>query len=91
MQQNYDKNVIILRFASSHRRAIIDSRSRKPSTKEIFTVPLLICALFFAALFTFEIAWYYAGVAEQEQEVDRYEHVEHPRRPTSDRYLDVLG
>ncbi len=53
-------------------------------------MPLLICALFFAALFTFEIAWYYAGVAEQEQEVDRYEHVEHPRRPTSDRYLDVL-
>ncbi|MCI6587702.1 MAG: hypothetical protein MSD70_02310 [Clostridiales bacterium] len=54
-------------------------------------MPLLICAVFFAALFTFEIAWYYAGVAEQEQEVDRYEHVEHPRRPTSDRYLDVLG
>ena len=54
-------------------------------------MPLLICAVFFAALFTFEIASYWAGVAEQEREVTRYEHVEHPRRPTSDRYLDVLG
>ena len=54
-------------------------------------MPLLICTVFFAVLFTFEIAWYWAGVAEQEQEVSRYEHVEHPRRLTSDCYLDVLG
>ena len=54
-------------------------------------MPLLICAVFFAALFTFEIAWYSAGVAEQAQEVDRYEQVEQPRRPTRDCYLDVLG
>lgn len=54
-------------------------------------MPLLICAVFFAALFVFEIAWYWAGVAEQEQEVTRYEHVEHPCRLTSDHYLDVLG
>lgn len=59
--------------------------------KEILPVPLLICTVFFAVLFTFEIAWYWAGVAEQEQEVSRYEHVEHPRRHTSDCYLDVLG
>ena len=54
-------------------------------------MPLIICAVFFAALFAFEIAWYWAGVAEQERAVDRYEHVEHPRRLTSDCYLDVLG
>ena len=54
-------------------------------------MPLIICAAFFAALFTFELAWYWAGVAEQERAVDRYEHVEHPRRMTSDCYLDVLG
>ncbi|MGN0774623.1 MAG: hypothetical protein ACI4MP_12645 [Candidatus Ventricola sp.] len=54
-------------------------------------MPLLICAVFFAALFIFEAAWYWAGVAEQEQAVIRYEHVEHPRRQTSDCYLDQLG
>ena len=54
-------------------------------------MPLIICTVFFAVLFTFEIAWYWAGVAEREREVIRYERNEHPRRPTSDRYLDVLG
>ena len=54
-------------------------------------MPLIFCAVFFAVLFTFEAAWYWAGIAQQEQAVIRYERAEHPRRMTSDRYLDVLG
>lgn len=54
-------------------------------------MPLIICAGFFVVLFTFEAAWYLAGAAEKEREAVRYERIEHPRRPTSDRYLDVLG
>lgn len=54
-------------------------------------MPLIICAALFAALFIFEIAWYWAGIAEEEVAVTRYEHVEHPLHLTSDHYLDVLG
>lgn len=55
------------------------------------TVPLLICTVFLAVLFTFEGAWYLADVAAKERELVRYERIEHPRRLTSDCYLDVLG
>lgn len=54
-------------------------------------MPLIICAVFFAALFIFEAAWYWAGISEEELAVTRYERVEHPLRLTSDHYLDVLG
>lgn len=54
-------------------------------------MPLIICTAFFAALFIFEAAWYLAGVAAKEHELDRFHAVEHPRRLTSDLYLDMLG
>ena len=54
-------------------------------------MPLIICTGFFAALFLFEGAWYLAGLAAKERELDRFQAVEHPRRLTSDLYLDMLG
>ena len=54
-------------------------------------MPLMICTVFFTALFAFELAWYWAGLAAQERAILRYERAEHPRRLTSDRYLDMLG
>jgi len=54
-------------------------------------VPLIICTVFFAALFIVEGAWYLAGIAAKERELDRFQAVEHPRRMTSDLYLDMLG
>ena len=54
-------------------------------------MPLIICTVFFAILFLFEGAWYLAGVAVKERELDRFQAVEHPRRLTSDLYLDMLG
>lgn len=54
-------------------------------------MPLIICTLFFAVLFILEGAWYLAGIAVRERELDRFHAVEHPRRMTSDLYLDMLG
>ena len=54
-------------------------------------MPLIFCTVFFAALFIFEAAWYWAGVAAKERALDRYHATEHPRRMTSDLYLDMLG
>ena len=54
-------------------------------------MPLIICIAFFAVLFIFEGAWYLAGVAVKERELDRFHAIEHPRRLTSDLYLDMLG
>ncbi len=54
-------------------------------------MPLIICTCFFAALFIAEGAWYLAGAAVKERELDRFHAVEHPRRLTSDQYLDMLG
>lgn len=54
-------------------------------------MPLIITIAFFAALFFFEGAWYLADIAEKERELDRFHAVEHPRRLTSDLYLDMLG
>ena len=54
-------------------------------------MPLILCTCFFAALFIFEGAWYWAGAAAKEHELDRFQAVEHPRRLTSDLYLDMLG
>ena len=54
-------------------------------------MPLIICTLFFAVLFIFEGAWHLAGIAMCERELDRFHAVEHPRRLTSDLYLDMLG
>jgi len=54
-------------------------------------LPLIICIVLFVVLFIGEGAWYLAGVAEKERELDRFQAVEHPRRMTSDLYLDMLG
>ena len=54
-------------------------------------MPLIICSAFFAVLFLCEGAWHLAGVAAKERELDRFHAVEHPRRLTSDHYLDCLG
>lgn len=54
-------------------------------------MPLVICTLFFIALFSCEGFWHLACVAERECELRRYQAVEHPRRATSDRYLDLFG
>jgi len=54
-------------------------------------VPLIICTIFFAILFILEGAWHLAGVAAKEHELDRFQAIEHPRRLTSDLYLDMLG
>ena len=54
-------------------------------------MPLIICTVFFASLFIAEGAWYLADIAAKERELDRFHAVEHPRRMTSDLYLDMLG
>lgn len=54
-------------------------------------MPLVIVTVFFILLFAGEGFWYLASLAEQDRQLRRYQAVEHPRRPTSDRYLDLLG
>ena len=54
-------------------------------------MPLVICTLFFIVLFSCEGFWHLATLAEQDRQLRRYQAVEHPRRRTSDRYLDLLG
>ena len=54
-------------------------------------MPLIICTVLFSMLFIVEGAWYLAGIAAKEHELDRFKRVEHPRRLTSDLYLDMLG
>ena len=57
----------------------------------VLLLPLIIFTAFFAILFLFEGALYLADVAAKERELDRFQAVEHPRRMTSDLYLDMLG
>ena len=54
-------------------------------------MPLIISIAFFAVLFFFEGALYLAGITAKEREIARFHAVEHPRRMTSDLYLDMLG
>ena len=54
-------------------------------------MPLVICTVFFMIVFSVEYCWHLAGVAMEESALRRYESTEHPRRLTSDRYLDWLG
>lgn len=54
-------------------------------------MPLVICTIFFIILFTCE-GFYFLGQRDRRaDELRRYQAVEHPRRVTSDRYLDLLG
>ena len=67
-------------------------RAAKKHTKEIVSaLPLVIVTVFFSVLFAGEGFWHLASLAEQDRQLRRYQAVEHPRRRTSDRYLDLLG
>lgn len=54
-------------------------------------MPLIICMIFFAVLFSCEALWFACANEHKANELRRYQAVEHPRRMTSDRYLDLLG
>ena len=54
-------------------------------------MPLIICTVFFSTLFIFEGALYLAEISANKRELDRFQAVEHPRRLTSNLYLDTLG
>jgi len=54
-------------------------------------LPLIICTVFFALLFFCEIIWSQICTTRRERELCRYEHIEHPRRMTSDRYIDLFS
>ena len=51
-------------------------------------MPLIICMMFFAALFSCEALWFMSASAREASELRRYQSVEHPRRATSDCYID---
>ena len=53
-------------------------------------MPLIVCAVVFAVLFSFEGFWHLSDEILRRKEIDRYQSVEHPRRRTSDAYLDLL-
>ena len=73
------------RLFYSHRR------NKHNFTKEALILPLIICMSFFALLFIGEALWFACAAEERKHELRRYQAVEHPRRITSDRYLDLLG
>ncbi|MBQ2991026.1 MAG: hypothetical protein IJD60_07020 [Clostridia bacterium] len=54
-------------------------------------MPLIICTCLFLILFALEGCCYVSSCCRKENELLRYQAVEHPRRPTGDRYLDLLG
>ncbi|MED9820791.1 MAG: hypothetical protein U0J65_02005, partial [Christensenellales bacterium] len=80
-------------FPFGMRRNVRFSRRQpaSPYTKGDYTMPLLICTGILLLLFLLEVVWYWTGVAAKEQDVLRYQRIEHPRRLTSDHYLDMLG
>lgn len=51
-------------------------------------MPLIICMTFFAVLFSCEALWFLCDASQKANELRRYQDVEHPRRRTSDQYLD---
>ena len=53
-------------------------------------MPLIVCAIIFLVLFSFEGFWRLSDEILSRKELDRYQSVEHPRRRTSDAYLDLL-
>jgi len=54
-------------------------------------LPLIICTVFFVLLFACETIWFQVCSTRKERELYRYERVEHPRRMTSDRYIDLFS
>ena len=53
-------------------------------------MPLIVCTVVLLLLFSFEGLWYVSDEAMHRAQLDRYQSVEHPRRRTSDAYLDLL-
>lgn len=54
-------------------------------------MPLMIVTALFVLLFSIEGLWHIACRCREEDALRRYHSYEHPRRRTSDRYLDLLG
>ena len=53
-------------------------------------MPLIICTIFFAVLFSCEALFYCIQQDREQAQLRRYQEVEHPRRSRSDRYLDQI-
>ena len=53
-------------------------------------MPLIICMTFFAVLFSCEALWFMCAREREASALRRYQDVEHPRRRTSDCYLDLF-
>lgn len=54
-------------------------------------MPLLIFTILLLLVFAGEGLYFSDRREQQRMELKRYYDVEHPRRETSDRYLDLLG
>lgn len=60
-------------------------------SKEYFELPLIICTVFFLIFFACEGIWFQIAAARRENELCRYQRVEHPRRVTGDSYIDLFS
>jgi len=54
-------------------------------------LPLIICTVFFLIFFACEGVWFQIAAARRENELCRYQRVEHPRRVTGDSYIDLFS
>lgn len=54
-------------------------------------MPLVIVTVFFILLFSYEGIDHASREMDNQQALRRYQEHEHHTRPTSDRYLDLLG
>ena len=54
-------------------------------------MPLIICTIFFILLFACELVHFEIITTRKEREMCRYQRVEHPRRTTGDRYIDLFS
>ena len=53
-------------------------------------MPLIVCTILLLILFSCEGFWHLSDEILRTKQLDRYQSVEHPRRRTSDGYLDLL-
>ena len=54
-------------------------------------MPLIICSIFFILLFACEGVFFQIQAMRKANELCRYQRVEHPRRITSDSYIDLFS
>ena len=81
------------------KHAIIASASEERDSSDIFLdgkeaasfMPLVIVTVFFILLFSCEGIDHASREMDNQQALRRYREHEHHTRPTSDRYLDLLG